>query len=554
MILRNYQRRAVNSCMAALKKHNNTLLVAATGAGKTVMLSEIVKKSIGNNKKALICQHRDELTNQNSNTFNNMFPDTYISFFNANKKSWKGQVVFSMIQTLGKDKNLADMPPVDFIVYDEAHHVSSNSYRKLTANAKKLNPNVKILGVTATPERSDKKGLKDTFTNVGENITISELVQSGHLVPPRGMVIDIGTQKALSRVKKTANEYSMAEVEAIQNSKVLNGKIVEHRESEAINRPTLTFCSTIQHAEDVRDAFCGAGYRSEAISSHTPKRERKEILKNFDRGEIQVLANPMILTEGYDSPICSCIMLLRPSSHKSTMIQMIGRGLRKIDPAKHPGIIKKDCKVIDFGISLINHGDLNIDSNLRFDHNNKEIISIKNCPSCNSELPINAQICAICGYEFKILPVADNNDFDELEEFRLIEIDLINNSPFKWISIFPSDKVLIASGFGCWAAVISKDNDNFYAIGGKEKEKPAILNMSNKIGAIASADDFMRAYSTSSSAKKAAKWMFEPISEKQQILLSNICGGGYSEMSKVEGAANITFWLNLKKIENLLNL
>ncbi len=554
MILRPYQRKAVKSCLSALKKHGNTLLIAATGAGKTVMISEVINKVIGRKGRAMVVQHRDELTSQNSNTFIHMFPNTYISFYNANKKSWRGQVVFSMIQTLAKDKALTDMPAMDLIVVDEAHHCSSDSYRKLTAKVMELNPNVNILGCSATPERSDKKGLKDTFDNVAENITISELVQSGHLVPPRGMIIDIGTQKALSRVKKTASDYNMAEVEAIQNSKVLNNKIIEHWEAEAINRPTLAFCSTIQHAEDVRDAFRDAGHTSEALSSHTPKKERREILKRFDNGEIQVLNNPMILTEGYDSPICSCIMLLRPSSHKSTMVQMIGRGLRKIDPTKYSGMIKKDCKVIDFGISLINHGDLNIDCKLRFDRNNKDVISIKNCPSCNAELPLNTQVCAICGYEFKVLPTADDNDFCEMEEFRLIEIDIINNSPFKWISIFESNKVLIASGFGCWAAIVTKDNENFFAIGGKEKEIPTILNISNKIGAISSADDWMRAHSTSTSAKKAAKWMFEPISNKQQILLKNIGGGENSTISKIEGAANITFRLNLRKIEELINI
>lgn len=554
MILRNYQRKCVTSCISALKKHGNTLLVSATGSGKTVMMSEVVNKIIGKNKRAMVVQHRDELTSQNSDTFSNIFPNKYISFYNANKKSWKGQVVFSMIQTLAKDKALADMPAMDLIVYDEAHHASSNSYRGLTARAKELNPNVKILGVTATPERSDKRGLMDTFDNVAENITIHELVQSGHLVPPRGFIVDIGTQKALGRVKKTVNDYNMAEVEAIQNSRVLNNKIVEHWKHEAVDRPTLVFCATIKHAEDVRDSFRDAGYTSEALSSNTPKKERREILRRFDQGEVQLLTNPMVLSEGYDSPICSCVILLRLSSHKSTMMQMIGRGLRKIDTNKYPGMTKKDCKVIDFGISLINHGDLNIDYKLRFDRNNKDVVSTKNCPSCSAKLPINTQVCAICGYEFKILPTVDDNSYCEMEEFRLVEIDLINNSPFKWISIFESNKVLITSGFGCWATVVTKDNENFFAIGCKGKEEPITLNISNKIGAISSADDWMRTYSTSACAKKAAKWMFEPISDKQQILLKNIGGGGNHIMSKVEGAANITFRLNLRKIEELIKI
>ena len=550
MILRNYQTRAVANSITALKKHDNTLLVGATGCGKTVMISATTKKIIGAEKRALIVQHRDELTDQNAKTFDQMFPGTHISFFNAQRKSWRGQVVFSMVQTLSQDRHLDRMPPVDMLIYDETHHSASNSYRKLTARAKELNSKAKIFGVTATPERADSKGLKDTFSNVADIITIGEMVQGGYLVPPRGMVIDIGTQGALRAVKKTASDYNMAEVEAIQNSIVLNKRIIEKWEAEAVSRPTVAFCATIKHALDVRDSFRDAGYVSESISSNTPKKERKAILKSFDRGEIQALANPMLLTEGWDCQVCSCIMLLRISSHKSTMIQMIGRGLRKVDPRRYPGITKTDCKVLDFGISLLNHGNLEADVNLRFDRQSDVEVAKKNCPMCNSELPVQAHVCPLCGYEFKILSL--DEDFDELKEFKLIEIDILNNSPFRWISIFPSEKVLITTGFGSWAAVVSKDGDNWFAIGNGQGKKTEILTIANKIGAISSADDYMRANETSASSKKAALWMNDPASMKQQQILFRM---GYQDngFSKVEAAAHLTFRFNQGKIEGLIS-
>ena len=102
-------------------------------------------------------------------------------------------------------------------------------------------------------------------------ITIGEMVQGGYLVSPRGLVIDIGTQDALRAVKKTASDYNMAEVEAIQNSIVLNKRIIEKWEAEAVSRPTVVFCATIKHAIDVRDSFRDAGYISESISSNTPQ-------------------------------------------------------------------------------------------------------------------------------------------------------------------------------------------------------------------------------------------------------------------------------------------
>ena len=441
MILRNYQQRVVTNCIAALKKHKNTLLVSATGTGKTVILSAVTKKMINGDKRALIVAHRDELTQQNSATFNKVCPDTPVSFFNAQRKSWRGQAVFSMIQTLSQDRHLERMPPVDLLVYDEAHHSSSNSYRKLTARAKELNKKVKILGVTATPERSDSKGLKDTFSNVADIVSIGEMVQAGHLVPPRGMVIDIGTQGQLQRVRKTATDYNMAEVEAIQNKTILNNKIVEKWAETAAGRPSVAFCATVKHAIDVRDAFQDAGITAEAVHGDMPMGERRAILRDYDRGAIQVLTNPMILTEGWDCQVCGCVILLRTSSHKSTMIQMIGRGLRKVDPRRYPGTVKRDCIILDFGISLLNHGDLEAEVRLRYDRGGPGTEKrTKNCPECGAELPIQAHECLLCGYEFKV-QIDEDGYFDELEEFRLIEIELINKSPFKWVSIFPSEKV-----------------------------------------------------------------------------------------------------------------
>ena len=295
------------------------------------------------------------------------------------------------------------------------------------------------------------------------------------------------------------------------------------------------------------------GFVSETISSETPKAERKAILKSYDRGEIQALMNPMLLTEGWDSQICGCVGLLRPSSHKSTMIQMIGRGLRKVDPKRYPGVIKTNCKVLDFGISLLNHGNLEAKINLQFDKEFKTETKIKKCPMCNSEMPQQARTCPLCGYEFQSMAEDDGQDFYELKEFEMIEIDILSNSPFRWISIFVSDKVLIASGFNSWVAVISADNENWFAIGNGNKKSLEILTVANKIGAISSADDYMRQHETSASSKKAAKWQNEPISIKQKNILVRM-GYQNTQFSKIEAAAHMTFRFNQKRIERLLKL
>ncbi len=552
MIPRPYQRRAIDKTCQALNKYGNTLLVSATGSGKTVMLSHIVKKQLNGSGRALIMAHRDELTRQNSTTFQKINPEMSVSFFNADRKSFRGQAVFSMVQTLSQDHNLHRMPSFNLIVVDECHRIASDSYRKIISKAKENNPDVEVLGVTATPERSDRRGLQKTFSNVADIITISDLIPMGFLVQPKAMVIDIGTQHQLRNVKRTANDYNQAEVEAIQNTHLHNRQIVDKWMELARNRQTVVFCSTINHSVDVCDVFKKAGVAAEVVHGNLPMNKRREVLRAYSNGEIQLLTNPNILTEGFDDPLTSCIILLRPSSHKSVMIQQIGRGLRKIDPRKYPGVIKSDCIVLDFGISLLTHGDLEATVKLKTDGKKGESeVKKKKCPDCKSEQPPQTRICPLCGYEFKV-ELDECGFFDEEEEFRLIEIDLINKSPFRWVSLWDSEKILISNGFNAWACVCSVDGENWFSLGGLGK-KTDILAIANRIGAIASADDFMRQHETGANAKKAARWMNDPASQKQNRLVNQLGIGG-SFMSKVEAGAYITFGFNRNTIENLMGI
>lgn len=557
MILRPYQERAIKNSIDAIKKHGNTLLVSPTGGGKTIMLSAVAGHHIKKQRKVMVLAHRDELTSQNSDKFLRVNPNTSVSFFDATRKDWTGQAVFSMVQTLSQDKNLSSMPPVDLIIVDETHRSAANSYRKVFNAAKEKNAKVGIFGVTATPERSDSKGLAETFNNVADIITIGELIRDGFLVPPRGMVIDLGTQEALSRVKKTANDYDQTEVEAIQNTTINNIMIVDKWRELARDRRTVAFCSTVQHSLDVRDAFRDAGIIAETVHGGLPRKERAAILAAFDRGEINILTNPMILTEGWDSQICSCVMLLRTSSHKSTVIQMVGRGLRTIDNSLHPGWIKKDCIVLDFGISLLTHGNLETEVKLRHDKSPKDKEpQKKKCPDCSAELPLNAKECPLCGYSFRI-EVDENGFYDELEELRLIEIDLINKSPFHWYNLFESDRAMIAAGLNAWACVCSPDDENWYAIGSFDRQT-SLLTVSNKLNAVSVADDFMRKNESSASSKKAASWRKLQATDKQkenlvklQIFASDVFN---PLLDRGEAMAKLTFCFYRHKIEHFMGI
>jgi DNA repair protein RadD len=551
IIPRPRQKVFVDRCCDALDQHGNTLGVANTGFGKTIALSMVADQRINGDKKALIMAHRDELTRQNSDKFRLVNPRVPLSFFNAEKKSFRGRVVFSMVQTLSQDQHLKKLPHFDLLVVDEAHHAASDSYRKVIARATEVNSKIEILGVTATPERTDNRGLRHTFTNVADVVSIGEMVRAGHLVPPRAMVIDIGTQDQLKKIRKSHADYDQAEVEAIQNTTYNNDQIVSKWLEIAKDRPTVVFTSTIDHTESVVDAFRNAGVEAEGVHSKIGMGKRREILEQFDAGELPVLVNPMILTEGWDSQRCSCVVLLRESSHKSVVIQMVGRGLRKVDPTIYPGVIKRDCIVLDFGISLLIHGNLEADIRLKDDGavGEEKEAQKKNCPDCKAELPVQARTCPLCGYEFKVELI--EGYYDEIAELKMIELELINQSPFRWVSLWDSEKILIANGFEAWACVASPDGENYFAIGGKGKDIHG-LGVFGKNGAIGSADDFMRQNETSRNAKKAAGWQKDPATQKQLQVLSKF--GMCRLMTKAEAGAYLTFFFNRKAIERMMGI
>lgn len=144
--------------------------------------------------------------------------------FDARQKSWEGQATFAMVQTLAR--NLDQLPTLDLLVIDEAHHSAAPTYRQVIDTTLARNPHALIYGVTATPNRGDGKGLREVFSNVADQIRLGELIRSGHLVSPRTFVIDVGTRDALGGVRKLAEDYDMNAVATIMNTSPVNAAVV----------------------------------------------------------------------------------------------------------------------------------------------------------------------------------------------------------------------------------------------------------------------------------------------------------------------------------------
>lgn len=567
MIPRGYQRRFVDKAKNALKERGDTLGIAATGAGKTICLSFLGNAYKKENQ--LVLQHRDTLVRQNSKKYQLVNPDANIGYITAAKKQ-PSKVTFAMVQTL---VNNLDLIPknLGLLIIDEAHRVAADSYLKIIDAIKSKSPKCKIFGVTATPERSDKKTLRRVFTNVCEQITIKELVSLGFLVKPRALVIDAGnrTHAALKDIRVINNTGDQSEVANVLDQDGVHEEVFRKWKEHAPDRRTIIFCANVEHAKHTADFFARNGITTECVHGAMSHAEKDAILKRFDHGEIQVITNVFVLTEGFDSQPVSCVVLLRQCSEKGPMIQMAGRGLRTVNPREYPGIKKKDCLIMDFGTSILTHGDLDQSADLP-----PEVLSngggecpTKICPrtfdidspylfpdpegkkGCGAELPVQTRTCPLCGFQFRRM-VAD----DDICSVDFTEIDIINASPFRYVDLFGDELSLFATGFEAWAGVFSFDGNAWFALAGRSGFNVDVIGEDvTRIQALAGADDYLRTYETETSAKKSARWLDLPLSDKQGQLLTRY---GYNvpqnSITRYAAACHITFQFKKDMIQRVL--
>ncbi|MCH4540456.1 DEAD/DEAH box helicase [Ochrobactrum sp. A-1] len=548
MLLRPRQKLFVERSLSALDTHANTLGVAPTGAGKTIMLSAVAGKMIGDtDAKAAVLAHRDELTAQNRDKFARVNPTISTSVVDAGQKSWGGRVTFAMVPTLSRSTNLASMPALDLLVIDEAHHATADSYRRIIDEALKRNPSCRIFGVTATPNRGDRKGLREVFSNVSDQIRIGELIRSGHLVPPRTFVIDVGVKDELARVRKTASDFDMGEVERIMNRAPVMDAIIRHWKEKAAGRQTVVFCSTVDHARSATDAFNEAGVAAVLVHGEMADGERQAALAAYAAGDVQVVVNVAVLTEGWDHPPTSCVVLLRPSSYKSTMIQMVGRGLRTVDPNEHPGVVKTDCVVLDFGTASLMHGSLEQEVDLAGHEASGEALT-KCCPQCEADIPLGCQECPLCGFVFD--SIGDDGGNVPLGDFVMSEIDLLKRSSFQWCDLFGDDAALMANGFSAWAGVFFL-NGRWYAVGAAKGIEPRLLSIGERMVSLAAADDWLNEHESDESAHKTRRWLSQPPTDRQLAYLPADYRHDFG-LTRYQASALLSFQFNRNAIRSLV--
>lgn len=345
MKLRPYQQTSINKCVEALVEHKNTLAVAPTGAGKTVIIAKVVDeflKKTGNKKRVLVLVHRTKINFQNQGTFQKIC-GRKTSFFISGSIILSGQVVFGMIQTVAG--YIDKLPPFDLIIIDEGHHARADTYDDLINDQKKKNPDLAIMAITATPNRGDKKGLATHFTNIAFQIKLEELIKLGYLVKPKAKVFDCFIKKERNLVSNSRHWTKTA--------KLLADELWENKRKKII-----IFVSGIGHLQYLEEYLNERNIKTVGIASTYSNETLRENLREFEEGEARALINIDIATEGYDYPPIDCVVLMRAIGNKSMLLQMVGRGLRIVDKIKYPDCFKQDCLVLDFGINFEIFGDL----------------------------------------------------------------------------------------------------------------------------------------------------------------------------------------------------
>lgn len=443
--------------------------VAPTGTGKTVCLSEIARVLVAERgHRVLWLQHRDELLQQNAATFRRHAPDIKIGAVAAGypPPSSEARVLFASVATVhrrlgrGLREQLGD---ITALLVDEAHHSAAKTYRSIVDAW----PVQFRFGATATPARADGRGYLEVIGPICDQITLEEAIADGVLHKPRCFVLSLGaeTDRDLVDIILSGRAKDMEQVARLIDKREITERVIGEWKARASDRRTIVFCSTIEHAKHVASAFAEAGVTSAAVWGSMPAKERRRVLTSFDRGEVQVLTNAFLLTEGFDSQPVSCVVLLRPCSAYSPMVQMIGRGLRRVDPERYPGIVKEDCIVLDFGRSIVTHGTIGrvyTDDDLT----ERERKEKKPKPPfvCECGLAIDRPLpprCPECGAELR--QGKEEQRDAKITPFELIEIEIIGKSRCSWYRL-PGAQVWIADGIGTWAIVIVTSDDRCFSL------------------------------------------------------------------------------------------
>uniref|UniRef100_A0A7C4LJF0 DEAD/DEAH box helicase n=1 Tax=Schlesneria paludicola TaxID=360056 RepID=A0A7C4LJF0_9PLAN len=401
LTLRPYQEEAKAAVYTHLRvRDDNPCVVIPTAGGKTPVMASICRDAVGLwQGRVLILAHVKELLEQTADKLNKVCPEVRFGIYSAGlkRRDTANPVIVAGIQSVYK--RACELDAFDLVVIDEAHMIppeGDGMYRQFLADARAINPNLRIIGFTATPFRLKTGSIctPDGFLNhVCYEVGVRELIVQGYLCP---LITKAGINKAdFSRLHVRAGEFVADEVEDLMD----DDRLVEAACGETVGytgkrKAVLIFASGIKHGEHiVRVLKDRHGITCGFITGETPTGERDALLDEFRAGRLKYLCNVNVLTTGFDAPNIDCVALIRPTLSAGLYYQMVGRGFR-LHPSKH------NCLVLDFGGNVLRHGPVDQIRVKQYGAGGNGQAPAKECPECLSVVAAGYARCPDCGYEF----------------------------------------------------------------------------------------------------------------------------------------------------------
>lgn len=412
MQLRDYQEAAIEATFDWWRRGGgNPLIVAPTGAGKSVILAEMLRRMVSGwpGTRAVLATHQKELIQQNFHALTRLWPDAPAGIYSAglNRRQAGRAITFAGIQTVAKRAN--EFGFVDILIVDECHLIprsGATQYQRFIAGLREANPDLKVVGLTATPFRLDSgrldAGEGAIFDGIAYDIPIPMLVERGYLAPL--------VSKSPSFVFDTKGLHT-------RNGDWIEGEMDARFNTDAVTREAVTeiiglsggrkswllFCISVDHAENVRDELRRRGITAEMVTGKTPSTDRARILSDFKAGRVRAITNVNVLTTGFDAPATDLLAFLRPTQSLGLYMQMAGRALRPADG-------KENGLVLDYAGNVQRHGPVDAisvaDVGSRKKGDGPGEVPGKTCPECKSIVFISQMQCPDCGHEWEAPPIA----------------------------------------------------------------------------------------------------------------------------------------------------
>lgn len=331
--LRDYQQEAIDN-LKKMREDGKTiaLLYHATGVGKTITAATDAKAVGG---RTLFLVNALKLASQAKETFAKVWPEATLGEYTGSQKDMTQTVIFATVQSISKDLEKFSPTDFDYLIVDECHHAATNTYQKIFTY---FHPKF-ILGLTATPERSDGEDMLELFQNVVHKMDLKTAVERGVLVPIR--CIRVKTNIDLTDVRINGIKYNSQDLESKLFIPERDQLIVDTYLKYVNGKKTVIFCASVDHAAEIAKLLRDSGVKAEAVSGRDRVEVREKILKDYETGSTNVLCACDLLNEGWDSPHTTVLFMARPTMSKTIYLQQLGRGTRRC-----PG--KEDLLVVDF--------------------------------------------------------------------------------------------------------------------------------------------------------------------------------------------------------------